>query len=497
MPVICSLKFLFTLGVCLQADLALPALKESPCPDLHNDRYTLDPDHTIEINSDGELRRGTNLEQLFNKIANQSRRKIILYVHGGRVTIERARVTAHRLTAQIQKTDPDAYPIFLNWEAGQGTSYFRHVAYERNGISYRESSDAAFVAIASPMVFLSDVGRGGCRLPINTLLSVGKLLQNWDTLVGRHDHFFPIKGKFDQRLLSFQGHVLGNEVAISKIYQNGFTYPTASDSSIPLSVSMGHDAHPGQLSFALRYVATLPLQFGTEPILDTLGTPAWSNMVRRTRSMFHPQSNYIESHRSRSPHEGGAAIFFDALDRFMRDRANNRFTLDVYAHSMGTMITNEAFTEYPGIRVHQIVYMAAACSVRDFQYSAGRYIQNHNTPFYNLSLHPRTELDEIEMSGIPVRGSLLVWVDEFFNQPKSFADRTLGTFENAILAQDLLPHGFNVHLKAFPVEDGAKKNQDLFAGPQRHNDFTKYYFWMPEFYDTYDDATRYYHRITD
>jgi pimeloyl-ACP methyl ester carboxylesterase len=489
--------FLLMLGFSIQAGIKNGVSKEPPCPNSVDNGYAIYADHVVEIDSDGKLKSGTSVQHLFNKIARQPRKRIILYVHGGRVTLERARETTRCLTAAIQDSDPDAYPIFLNWEAGQATSYFRHVAYERNGVSYRESSNAPIVAIASPMVFMSDIGRGAFRLPINTLLSVGKLLQNWDAFVGRHDHFFPVKGKFDEQLLVFQGSTTDREKQLSKIYHDGFTYRATSHDLIPVSVSMGHDSHQGRVGFAMTYVATLPLQFGTEPILDTFGTPAWSNMVRRTRSMFHPQSRYIlASHRPESELEGGAAKFFAALDRFMRHSSGNGFTLDIYAHSMGTMVTNQAFAEHPDLPVDHLVYMAAACSIRDFQQSAGRYIEKHNTPFYNLSLHPRAELDEVEVSGIPVRGSLLVWVDEFFSQPQSFADRTLGTFENAVLAQDLLPHGFNVHLKAFPVEDGAKKYKHLFAGPQKHNDFAEYYFWKSDFYNP-DDAKHYYPRVVD
>jgi pimeloyl-ACP methyl ester carboxylesterase len=248
---------------------------------------------------------------------------------------------------------------------------------------------------------------------------------------------------------------------------------------------MGPDAQADKVGFAFKYVATLPLQFVTEPILDTLGTPAWGNMVRRTRSMFHPQGNYVAGAPApQSPPDAGAEIFFRELTEFMNN--HGEFTLDVYAHSMGAMIMNEAFAEHPDIRVHCLTYMAAACSIRDFRNTAGRYIEKHPIPFYNLSLHPRAELNEVDFLGVPVRGSLLVWVDEFFNQPRSFADRTLGTFENAVVAENLLPQNSKVYLKAFGTG----------AGPQKHADFHKYCFWTDEFRDT-SRRDRSYKRIDD
>jgi hypothetical protein len=448
--------------------------------------YELYTQHIVEIDSDGSLRCGRNLSELFDNVARQSHKRIIIYVHGGRRTLHQSRQSALGLTKAIQESDSNAYPIFLNWEAGQATSYFRHVAYERNGVSYRESSSAAVAAIAAPLVFVSDLGRGACRFPINTLLSVGKVLQNSDMLVGRHDHFFPIKGQFDQWVKYYSG-----QNKIFEAYRKGFTYPAGSSHSIPATVSMGPDSHPNKVGFAAKYVATLPLQFISEPVLDTFGTPAWNNMVRRTHSMFHLQANYIsEFHEDIAKNDypkGGAALFFDALDEFMQRKKGDNYKLEIYAHSMGAMIANEAFAEHPDLNVKRLVYMAAACSIRDFRNTAGVYLEKHpSTSFYNLSLHPRAELDEVEVSGIPVRGSLLVWIDEFFNQPRSFGERTLGTFENAILAQDLLPRSPNVHLKAFPIA----------SGPQKHKDFAKYCFWKDDFIDT-SQQDRYYRQIEE
>jgi hypothetical protein len=503
--------FLLALGFSIQLTIMNGVSREPPCPKSAGDDYTMYINHVVEIGSDGELLCRANPKELFRKIGEQRCKRIILYVHGGRVTLEIAREKAASLTEAIQRTDPDAYPIFLNWEAGQLTSYFRQFAYERNGVSYRGIASAPIVAVTAPLMFVSDIGRGAFRFPINTMISVGKILQNCDGFVGRHDHFFPLKGKFDEQLLALRSVTpvtkdSDRDKMLSDIYRHGLIYSGSSHGPTTASVSMGHDSRRGWLGYGLVFVGTLPLQFGTEPILDTFGTPAWNNMIRRTRSMFCLQSNFVKvPHRSEQQPEkdtlgiceqGGAGLFFDELAKFMHDRSGDGFTLEIYAHSMGTMITNEALAEHSDLPVHHIVYMGAACSIRDFQRSAGRYIEKNNIPFYNLSLHPRSELAEVEVSGIPVRGSLLVWIDEFFNQSQSFDDRTLGTFENAVIALDLLHGGSNVHLKAFSVEDGLHKHEDLFAGPQNHCDFGNYCFWEPEFYNT-DKAGCYYSRIPE
>jgi hypothetical protein len=469
------------MALIIQLGLQSTSLGQTPCLDsAPSDQQTYE-DHIVELDSDGRLKCGTHLDELFAKIAKQNRKRIILYIHGGRISLEHARRKAVHTAQVIQCDDPQAYPIFLNWEGGQGTSYLRHLAYERNGISYKDSSTAPIAIIASPLVFLSDLGRGASRLPINTWISIGSLLQNWDALVGQRDHFFPVKRRFDKRLAEFvKGPKKPGSGWIRELYKTGFSYPARPGDDIPLCVYMGKDARLNKIGFAANYVLTLPLQFGTEPVLDTFGTPAWGDMVRRTRSMFN--TNFISVHRDESScaREAGAKLFFHDLDDFMERHGESGFTLDVYAHSMGTMIMNQAFEQCPDLHVHKLVYMAAACSIRDFQRTAARHIEKHRTQFYNLSLHPRAELDEVEVNGIPVRGSLLVWIDEFFNRSESFEDRTLGIFENAIIAQDLLPKGLNVHLKTFPMEDRETKEGHV-AGPQRHNDFGNYYFWQDDF----------------
>jgi hypothetical protein len=341
--------------------------------------------------------------------------------------------------------------------------------------------------LAAPLVFAADVGQGVTRLPINTALSFGKLLQNSDLILGSNRHLFPVKKKFEEQLTLF---VKGTDVHTA--IRNGFVYPADPRTRTNVHLALGQDAQHYQLKFLARQVVTLPFQFTTEPIIDTIGTPAWGNMLRRTRSMFHPSTNYVSQSKPTTVYDKGAGtMFFEELNKFLAE--NHKVTLDIYAHSMGTIVINEAYAQFPHLPANHIVFMAAACSMREFRDTTGRHIERCKTPFYNLSLHPRAELDDVEFHGIPIRGSLLAWIDEFFEQPKSFGDRTLGTFENVIIAHDFLPDSESIHLKAFPIEDG--RGQGLYLGPQRHGDFDDYHFWTEEFRAT-DEPNRPYERIS-
>jgi pimeloyl-ACP methyl ester carboxylesterase len=195
--------------------------------------------------------------------------------------------------------------------------------------------------------------------------------------------------------------------------------------------------------------------------------------------MFYPAGNFItvngaQQHENLYP--GAAYAFFDRLDTFLRDHPT--YTLDIVGYSMGAIIANEALRNFPELRIRNLIYMGAACSIRDFNVVGGSYLtHSRSTQFYNLCLHPRAELDEANVGGVPVRGSLLTWIDEFFQTPESFGDRTLGTSENAVIAYQLLPQTKQIHLKAF----GMNENQ---FGPQKHGEFCNFEFWNPRYWRT-------------
>ena len=164
---------------------------------------------------------------------------------------------------------------------------------------------------------------------------------------------------------------------------------------------------------------------------------------------------------------------------------------------MGAMVLNEAFRgmeptmssaqrprgAIPYIKMDRIIYLAAACSIRDFNDTAGQYLmQNTNTRCYNLCLNPAREVKEefpTYATPIVLSGSLLMWIDEFFERPRDFQDRTLGSFENCIVAYRHMPNTSRFNLKAFKDDSplvGRSK-----SGPQKHGEFASYPFWDEHF----------------
>ena len=472
------------------------AAPEGPCP--CSNGYGTDEDHIVQVNADGEFvparqprtnKKDERLDDLFDCIIQSRRKRILLYIHGGRISLGSAVKTAKRLSPIIAQ-EKDAYPIFLCWDTEEFSSYFRHLAYERNGVSYRGSYAAVPSALVAPLVLGADIGRGLTRLPINTTLSLGKLSQNFDLILGPHSLLFPVRKKYEEQLVPLVSPKKPREAI-----KEGFVYNSNPREPRKLHLAVGQDAQHYQLKLALQFAATLPFQFTTEPVIDSIGTPAWGNMLRRTRSMFHLSTNYVSQPNPDTHYNPGAgAMFFERLRSLLKNDPKHEIKLEIYAHSMGAVVVNEAYAQFPDLPAKPIVFMAAACSIRDFANTTGEYIAATGTPFYNLSLHPRAELDDVEAFGLPVRGSLLVWIDEFFEDPKSFGDRTLGTLENIIIAQDFLPKKAPIFLKAFPIEDGKGKPNKTYRGPQRHGEFDQYYFWREQFRST-GKASDFYERI--
>ncbi|MEM7387228.1 MAG: hypothetical protein AAF514_20005, partial [Verrucomicrobiota bacterium] len=259
-------------------------------------------------------------------------------------------------------------------------------------------------------------------------------------------------------------------------------------SRLPFQLSMGRDQIPERLN--RRQVANMtwsPVKLATGSLADAVGVGAWDNMVRRSQLLARGETSvFLNPEKKRSPnHEGAALALLRQLDRMAREQ---NISLELYGHSMGALVINEMIggfsrKERKQLGIDRIVFMGAACSIRDFNRTTGEYVSETRTPFYNLSLHPFAEVREslLNDAGSPFfSGSLLTWIDAMFERPPGFEGRTLGSFYNVVLAKDVLPSGPHVHFKAFGASpDSSKKGNHL--GPQKHGEFDDYQFWNEAF----------------
>lgn len=282
-----------------------------------------------------------------------------------------------------------------------------------------------------------------------------------------------------------------------------------------------------------------PVRLVTAPFLDAMGKTAWENMLRRTRTpvravweLQRPERetpdarNQLDTTLDCFPRGTGAfAKFFHALEKYLEGpestdrmdrcgiyraaaRSTGAESLTLIGHSMGTIVLNELIPTFPTLPYTNIVYMAAAASIGDGQRSVLPVLHRNmrrnpdeppacTTVFYSLMLNPIAEARERTVKGLVLSGSLLEWIDDMFEDPKTTLDRTLGMWRNVRPALHVFggPQRPCVHFKVFGFKNSggngssmateycASPDQEI-AHPQTHgafNDGDKCY-WQERFW---------------
>lgn len=267
---------------------------------------------------------------------------------------------------------------------------------------------------------------------------------------------------------------------------------------------------------------------------DFVARPAWNSMLRRTQVMFVKPKPVVQIEKGQVQQQeqrakfrsegrektsklqmelGVVPQFVQRLSEYQQGRlkADGRpVTVTLMGHSMGTIVVSEILRDElqrpDSLRLDcdAVVFLAAACPLRDVRTKVVPYlVDNKNTRFYNLTLHPYAELTEnmTAFAGRPILdGSLLVYIDRLLTNPLTPQERTAGRWHNFVLATadtTFIPASVRnrVTLKAFGagnrVEDGPQAHTD-FGTPflqektrnaqgkrvlKRHKDF----FWSHEF----------------
>jgi pimeloyl-ACP methyl ester carboxylesterase len=277
---------------------------------------------------------------------------------------------------------------------------------------------------------------------------------------------------------------------------------------------------PGDVSGdVILFWLMLPVKLASSPILDATGSAAWDNMYRRALILFDgfsvaqlKRAANDDQVRNLVLNRGDGACTRLVNQVFkklaLRTRANDvkdglkddplhpengkrPYEITLIGHSMGSIVLNEVLRRSDDVDYEQIVYMAAACSVRDFQRAVIPYMEEHpRTVFYNLTLNPGNDVREVEGYEVPPRGSLLVWIDDMFANPYTPLDRTLGRWDNIVEAVYVIPKKLRgrIRLKAFEMylklEDAPKREEDKYVvSPQKHGDFSACRFWRNSFWE--------------
>jgi hypothetical protein len=128
--------------------------------------------------------------------------------------------------------------------------------------------------------------------------------------------------------------------------------------------------------------------------------------------------------------------------------------------------------------------MGAASSVRDTARAISPLLQKNatkpvKTHFYSLMLHPLNDAREQTLWGFGPAGSLLTYIDELFENPKTPLDRTFGRWNNVRTALHIFPPEARRWM-LFRVFDRAESPRN----PTSHGDFNDddMCYWRAEFW---------------
>ncbi len=390
----------------------------------------------------------------------KSGKDLLIFFHGGLNTRSTSTKRANKLI-ELYRNDHEGdlgnyYPILINWDSGFFESYGEHLFEIRQGKTNK------LVAIpTSPLYFAADAGRGLVRAPIDILST------------SYHDL---------QTIPWFQD-------VTSKSKTNSEIIYTKLNDKFPENISRGRKLDWGLQTFykVPINIFTWPFQIAFSPIIDAFGKPAWDNMKRRTKILYNNPDEFdidAKTEFAESAIEGlppsVMLIFVKELRKYTEKYPTAKITL--VGHSMGAFIINELVRKYPDITSYQnIIYMAGADSIRNTFNSIMPYLKNNKdkkVKFYNLTLHPQNEVEEPNWYFLP-RGSLLVWIDDFFSIPATLFDRSVGRWENIIQAYGEIPEEVRdrVFIKAF----------DQTSEITEHGDFSKAIFWSEQFWKPGDD----------
>lgn len=354
-------------------------------------------------------------------------------------------------TARLRKNEA-YHSIFISWPTGGPDTYFdRTYRYEQGAYDTQFKKSTGFLDI------FSDIAEGFARTPQGYLKSVNRYLRAQSQLSDIAE------GKEDDCGTKESNYVCSADIS-----------PKPQFGSVPL------------------YQATFPLRLISVPVIDPFGKRAWDSMLARARFTFRRPLPLLQDERDsvrvqemkqtlwriKSQNEdGGVALekgilhqFFQGLQKHLctgspdTGRRNNGdaecVELTIVAHSMGAIVTNEILNHFPNLPYRNIVFLAAANSIRDFRLMAervikrrhdcwedaraclpeyqkwGSYFRRNDLRFYNVSLHPIADQTEINIGGVAPRGSLLEWIDDIYTAPPVLSDRTMGKWQNVLLSRN-------------------------------------------------------------
>ncbi|MCB2263364.1 MAG: hypothetical protein LGR52_10605 [Candidatus Thiosymbion ectosymbiont of Robbea hypermnestra] len=435
-------------------------------------------DHFIFIDKNGNMRdkddnkiaksdEMTEIENILSRFNSLRKERkdlsMIIFIHGGlnsfKNSVKRAKGTYKRVLSDGQ------YPIFISWQAGPWTNYWDHLFTIRKGErhSFKPSEltiKSLGAKLAIPFVLAEDILRAAARIPASY----------WNMITEQNPVAF--------RFFSKEEKVANASEA--KIRKSALKCPEfkARDKC---SAFIVHDRGPST-GHGFWDFATIgnPGKLISAPFADGLGKGTWRSMLRRTDLVLNSQAGYDGEGKEASE----TAVHYLLSELGGPEYSSVKKVL--IGHSMGTIVANNILSRFPDIDFDTVVYMAAACKLKDLEKSVVPWLRgNEKREFYNLSLNPYREINEIGYFDFIPRGSLLIWIDGFLEDVNSFEDRTAGYWFNIMRGAEIIfPEDLRsrVHLTKFGIDREYCREGRPPKVPQTHGAFDDYNFWDDGFW---------------
>lgn len=385
--------------------------------------------------------------------------RVLIFAHGGMVdhagAVKNAEVLSHGMLT-------DGYvPLFLIWNSNLTVAYADRLACVRDGVR-----DCNYAVLAAPSRGLGDLASSVARAPQNVGGHILRFQQS--RLSGTDPKYHLAREQITEVCRKIEPI---SSVASVQTCEQRIVFPPFSD-----PVHLNGQEVPPTIHDVIYFN---PIWFGTRGatslLFPELGAKAWDNMVRRTRMAFQRPAR-IPDAASCPPKQippnddvGGFAIFFDRLacristaspDHALYTTSDGAVQVPIelhyYGHSMGALVGNELLSRYPELPWKRVVYMAAASPMRDFRLAAVPTLEAHSeAEFYNLTLHPLNEARERHLDGVVAQGSLLEWIDEMFEGPRSPDERIMGKWNNFAATLPLVDPRVRprIHVRVFAKQE--------------------------------------------
>ncbi|HUF29103.1 MAG TPA: hypothetical protein VMM77_00465 [Gemmatimonadaceae bacterium] len=404
---------------------------------------------------------------------DQTVRRLVILIHGGLAT-NKGNLEAARDLAPKMRAD-GVYPIFIVWQSNLWgslvDSYFKVV----NGVNRGWGP----WSLLMPFKLTSDVITGVTKLPPNIASHFRRDIGDRSRTPFTHDlseadsEYQALRWRYDQ---CPKGQAC-NEIAVSR---GPWCWET----------------HEGTSS-TVRNIMLTPVKIATLPLIEGSGTSAWDAMIRHVKISFRNEDGHItessvdgwpenasaedetiliDSRSRKQPSGAGAvSLFFRRLrQELQKGERGVEWDVTLIGHSMGAIMVNEVLRQFGDLNFNNVVYMAAAASIEDYETSVLPYLirqkdgKRSASNVWHLTLHPFAELREEYAAGAAPSGSLLVWIDEYLSDPRHFRERTVGRYENLMLALPYTPEEVRsqIHVRTFGVGERIRC-----AHPQRHGGF--------------------------